>query len=243
MSTASDAVERVRQLLLSPYRSGVDDGGMLTLVYNALAAVEAAGATASSDVTALAARATALEALTYPESYNFRADGSITTIQRTDCNSAAQTTATQRLVLSYFTARKALTSTQVQVTTGSTAAAATPTLCRVGLYSIAANGDGTLVASHANDTAMFATQNLAYTKTWTAPVDLVAGTRYAVGILVVSAGATPTFLGVTPGVAFEFTRAPAMANHLAGQADLPASFLAASLANAPLARIYTALLP
>ena len=47
----------------------------------------------------------------------------------------------------------------------------------------------------ANDTALFAASNTAYTRSLTAPFSKVAGQRYAAGPLVVTAAATPTFVG------------------------------------------------
>lgn len=144
--------------------------------------------------------------------------------------------------LGYFTARKAETTTQVRVITGGTAAAATPTLCRIGLYQIAANGDGALVAATANDTSLFAAGNTTYTRSWTASHAKAAGTRYAVGILVVSGAALPSFAGNLAPATAENAIDPRINGSINSITDLPASFLAAT----PVAgsgRVYTAILP
>jgi hypothetical protein len=147
------------------------------------------------------------------------------------------------LRLTYFTARKTETITQVRVVSGSTAAGATPTVVRFGLYSVAANGDIALIASTANDTALLATINTAYTKALSASVDLVAGTRYAFGILVVSAATMPTFLCLATTIGgSELNVAPRISALIAGQADLPASVANASLSAAALA-FYAVVLP
>jgi hypothetical protein len=151
------------------------------------------------------------------------------TFSREVATSSSVAVATQSLRLAYFTARKTETTTQVRVITGGTAAAATPTICRIGLYSIAANGNGSLVASTANDTALFAGLTTAYTRSWTTPYAKVAGTRYALGILVVSGAATPTFVGQSIGNAAEAAVAPALSAALTGQSDLPSSFTAGAL--------------
>jgi len=72
------------------------------------------------------------------------------------------------LVLAGFVAKKTQPITQIRVWTSGTAAAATPTICRMGIYlRSATTGDCTLVASHANDTTLFAATNTVYTKTLT----------------------------------------------------------------------------
>lgn len=157
-------------------------------------------------------------------------------------NSAASST--QNLRLTYFTARKAETTTQVRVLTGNTAAAATPTLCRVGLYSIAANGDGTLVASIASDTTLFAATNTAYTRSWSSSYAKVAGQRYALGILVVTAAAAPTFTSSVLATATSTEAAfdPRLSGTIISQTDLPSTFTSGSV-TASSNRYYGAILP
>lgn len=147
------------------------------------------------------------------------------------------------LRLTYFTARKAESSTQVRVSTGGTAAGATPTLCRVGLYLIAGDGGATLVASIANDTTLFANTGTLYTRSWSAPYAMVMGQRYALGVLVVTGAAVPSMAGsaiVTN--ASEWAVAPRMTGNLAAQADLAASYADASLATSG-SRVYGAIIP
>jgi hypothetical protein len=144
--------------------------------------------------------------------------------------------------LTYFTARKTEPSTQVRVRTGGVAAGATPTLCRIGLYEIASNGDGTLVASTVNDTALFAGANTGFTRSWSTPVTKTAGKRYALAVLVVTAQTAPQLLGLSIASSAEAATAPALAGSLLSQADLPASFTAASV-TASGARVYGAILP
>lgn len=145
------------------------------------------------------------------------------------------------LRLGYFTARKSETSTQVRVlcTTGYVS---TPSLVRFGLYSVAANGDLSLVASTPNDTALLAANTTAYTKAWSASFPLVGGARYAIGILVVTAGTSASVSGVSTANAAENAIAPRMGAILSGQADLPTSPTEASL-SATSAVPYAAILP
>ena len=108
---------------------------------------------------------------------------------------------------------------------GGTAAGATPTLIRVGLYEIAADGDGTLVAATANDTSLLAVANTAYEKALSAPYTLRRGQRYAAGLLVVTGATAPTIAGgASFSVATEGAEEPRMNGSIGSQTDLPASF-------------------
>ncbi|HYH49649.1 MAG TPA: glycosyl hydrolase family 28-related protein [Acidimicrobiia bacterium] len=133
------------------------------------------------------------------------------------------------LRLTYFTARKTETINSVRVYSGGTAAGATPTLARIGVYSVAANGDLTLVASTANDTTLFAGANTAYTKALSAPWSKVAGRRYAIGPLVVTGATAPTVVGYSAGNAAEAGIAPRVSGAVTGQTDLPASVAVGSV--------------
>lgn len=144
------------------------------------------------------------------------------TLQRPVVTGTVSTTS-GRLTLTYFTARAALVAANVTVCTGGTAAAATPTICRIGLYLV--NGDNTLtlVASTANDTTLFAATFTSYTKAFSASYTLAAGTRYAIGVIVVNAGAVPTFAGAGPSVSALALVTPRVGGYITGQTDLPSS--------------------
>lgn len=139
------------------------------------------------------------------------------------------------LQLVYFTAQRSETIASVKMLSAQTAAAATPTLVRFGIYEVAANGDLTLVASTANDTAIFAGTHTAYDKALSVAWGKVAGRRYAVAVLVVSGAAMPVLYGSMPvGAAAVLdtllSAAPRWTGQVAGQTDLPASVAAASVA-------------
>lgn len=154
---------------------------------------------------------------------------------------SAVTLSNQSLRLCYFTARKSESVTQIRVESG-TAAGATPTVIRFGLYLIAADGGATLVAATANDTTLLVGANTVYTKAFAAPYAKIAGRRYAVGLLVVTGATAPTVRGVNFSTGAELAIAARLTGALASQTDLPASFADASLgvaAGAP----YAALLP
>lgn len=151
------------------------------------------------------------------------------------------TMSTGSLRLSYFTSYKNFASTQGVMWTGNTAAAATPTLVKFGLYSVAANGDLTLVASTANDTTLFAGVNTKYTRNWLASVNIQYGQRYAFAALVVSGAAVPTVQGnIFAGVGALQAETPTEVAFLSAQSDLPASIAFGALgtsANMPWAQI------
>ncbi len=131
------------------------------------------------------------------------------------------------LYLSYFTAQKTESAGRVRIVC-STGAAATPTLCKVALFSVAAgddlSSDLTLLAVSANDTSLFSTSNTAYTITFPSWVTKTAGSRYAVGVLVVSGATMPTLAGlpISTLAAVEAAVPPILSAELSGQTDITA---------------------
>lgn len=98
------------------------------------------------------------------------------------------------LLLTYFTSPVTFTTTRVR-TMSRQASTPTPTLCQIGLYSVAGNGDLTRIAVTANDTALWNADNTRFTKSWTASASIVAGSRYAVGLVAASSVALPGVVG------------------------------------------------
>ena len=134
------------------------------------------------------------------------------------------------LRLQFCTAQETAAVSRVLTVTGGTAAAATPTLCRVGVYQVdPLTGDLTLGAAAANDTTLWSAINAEYSTALTAPLSLVIGRRYAIGMLIVTAVATPTFRGAAALLGALAGRAPILAGAIGGQTDLPASIPAASI--------------
>lgn len=148
-------------------------------------------------------------------------------------SSSASPLSSGRLCLVHFTARRSEAINTVTMWTGGTAAGATPTICRYGIYSVAANGDLTLVASTPNDTALWAAANTAYPKALSATWNKLAGRRYAAGILCVTAAAVPNFIGTTgtslSHIGTTYLDAPTISSCVTGQADLPANVAVGSL--------------
>jgi hypothetical protein len=134
--------------------------------------------------------------------------------------------------LSYFTARKSETINNIQAATSATAASPTPTLCQMALYSVDGSGNLTLVANCANDTTLFAATSTLYTRALTSSYAKVKGQRYAFGILVVTAAATPTVVGnntSSPASLFGSSGAPRVSGNVTGQSSLPSSVAVASV--------------
>jgi hypothetical protein len=163
-------------------------------------------------------------------------------MDRRDANSSSTALGTQTQRLGYFTARKTETITQVRVPCGAVAAGATPTLVRVGVYRVEADGGLTLIASTPNDTTLLAATNTLYTKGLSASFEKVAGVRYAIGPLVVTAATAPQIMGANTGVNVEMAVEPRICATVTGQSDLPATIASGSLGNTT-AIPYAALLP
>lgn len=185
------------------------------------------------------------EPVAVPDSNTERLASGETTIRRTLATAATLSTGSGQLRLTHFTAAKTETVTQIKMYSGSTAGGATPTLVRIGIYSVAENGDLALIASTANDTALLAAANTAYTKALSSSWSKVAGQRYALGLLVVTAATAPTMVGQGIGSglpAAELAVSPKLCALLSGQTDLPSSVTDASVFSTT-QMYYAALMP
>lgn len=120
----------------------------------------------------------------------------------------------------YFTARKSETinSLRMFAQTGSSGA----TLRRMGIYSVAANGNMSLLASTPNDTTLWTANTTLYTKALSTPFTKVRGVRYAFCVLEVNSGTLPTFATFTSSSgSAEMATSPRLSGYLASQTDLP----------------------
>jgi hypothetical protein len=147
--------------------------------------------------------------------------------------------------LTYFTANRTETVTKCVVSTGNVAAGATPTVIRMALYQVEDNGDLTEVATTPNDTTLFAATFTSYTKSFSSPYTVVAGQRYAFGVCMVTAAATPTFVGLAyPSVGnLAFNNVPRRCALVGSLANLPASPVANASLAASSQAFYVQLLP
>jgi len=142
----------------------------------------------------------------------------------------------------YWRCSKSQTANSIRMISGATAGAATSTVNRMAIYTIAANGDLTLGASTAHDANTFIAASTSYTRALTTPQVLVRGTWYAHALLVVGAGTIPTIVGGSGAIgSSEGAIAPRIAGSVAGTA-LPASVLAANVVASGV-RLYAAILP
>ena len=112
-------------------------------------------------------------------------------------------------------------------------------LAQVGLYTVDSSDNATLVAEIANDTTLFTALDTAYTRSfdtsngYPATYDLVAGQRYALGLLI------RTDVGVMPGIVSSTasansavsTIAPRITGQVSGQLSLPTSRTSYSASN------------
>lgn len=134
-----------------------------------------------------------------------------------------------RLMLSYFTARKTETINRLLTGTGGAAyvGSAPSGRARIGIYSVAGNGDLTLVASTTNDLTLWSATYTTYTPLLSSSFSKVAGNRYAIGILCV--GTTMPQIECCQVRYHSAERSPRIQGELAGQTDLPSSVTAGSL--------------
>jgi hypothetical protein len=147
-------------------------------------------------------------------------------------NIAAQTTiATGRLLLGYATSRENLTLTKMRFMMGTTAAGATPTLVKLGIYREETDKSITLLGQTANDPTMCNTINAAVERPLAVAVPVTAGTRYAVTFIIVTAAAAPGLLGSVnqSAAGAEMVLAPRVCGTVTSQTDLPATVAAGSI--------------
>lgn len=155
----------------------------------------------------------------------------IETMPRSDASNQAQATSSGAVRLTYFTPQIGYTATSALTYVGSTAAGATPTLCKIGFYLVAANGDLTLAVATANTTSLWAgSATTEYVTALSASYTFIAGQRYAAATLVVTGTTAPTLCGSPGSVSSALNaRAPRLSASLSGQTDLPASISSGSL--------------
>lgn len=126
--------------------------------------------------------------------------------------------------LSYGTARRTETITKLRTTTGSVASAGL-TLARMGIYTVAANGDLTRVAMTASDTTMWNTTFGTVERALTTPWAKTASDRFVFAVLAVGT----TMPQIHCGFPSQPNLPPRMSGQLPAQADLPASIPAGSV--------------
>jgi hypothetical protein len=125
------------------------------------------------------------------------------------------------LRLSFFTARKSELCSAVRMWSGTPGSSGLD-FAQIGIWQQISDMVWTQVAATANDTGLFNNASTAYTRNWMQPFQKVAGLRYAVGALQVTAAGTPAGLfGVNLGLAQENAQTPRIAGLIGGLSALP----------------------
>lgn len=138
------------------------------------------------------------------------------------------------LYLSYFTAVGTVARTNIYTRTRATGSAGL-TLARIGLYLVNADDSLVLLQGTVSDTTLWNSTFAAYNKAITS-TPLVAGQRYAIGVLAV--GTTmPILNGAVGGVDLDMT--PRLTAQIAAQADLPSTLATGALAATANGLIYS----
>jgi hypothetical protein len=138
---------------------------------------------------------------------------------------------TGNVQFSYWTACKTETCTFVTTSTGDRASAS-PSYSAVGIYSVAANGNLTRVASTGDlHASMWTSTYTDYKASLGAGFSKQAGKRYALAALTVDA--TPAKLLCANPSGLYYSRTPIMMSVLTGQTTLPASVTSGSMTSGP----------
>lgn len=120
-----------------------------------------------------------------------------------------------------FVASKSVAISALRVfTTG--AAGATPTIVRMGVYSVSGTAM-TLLASTTNDTTIFSSASTSYQRNLDVSVNLSAGSLYAFGVLVVTGASLPFYAGISMFSSLSAALAPEIGMNVSGLSNLPSS--------------------
>lgn len=143
---------------------------------------------------------------------------------------ANHTLSTGVLYVSCFTAVASITTANVRYVV-QTLCASSAAGTSIGLYSMDASDNGTLIASVAS-TTLFTTGG-AITKAWASPVAITGGSRYAVAFLNINGSGNPVMAGCATGTfnSAEFFTTPILSGTRSGQ-SAQASFTIGNLSAA-----------
>jgi hypothetical protein len=134
-----------------------------------------------------------------------------------------QALTSQRVQYAFFTPKAAKTVTKAIVATGATAAGASPSVVRIGLYTADASDNLTgPIVSTANDTALLVSSTQTdFEKALSATYTFIAGQRYAAALLVVSGTTMPAVRAITFNSATsQVQRSRVLSRRQSGQSDL-----------------------
>lgn len=142
-------------------------------------------------------------------------------VPRPLCNTTL-TLANQTMRFSCWTETQTRLVTTAEVVSGGTAGVGL-TLARIGLCTVDSSGGLTLVASTANDTALFVSK---WSKDLSAEYILKPGTRYAAVVLVAGGTTQPNIVAQGYPVAALPAKSPRISGFVSSQNDLPSSVVA-----------------
>jgi hypothetical protein len=126
----------------------------------------------------------------------------------------------------FFTPRITHTVTSISVVSASTQTTG-QSLVRFGLYTVDGSGNATLVARTASDTTIFSAVNTVYTRTFNttggypSSYTLTAGTRYAIGVIIVASTTGTVYTAFNSIPSALSTLSPRMTGLVAATSDLP----------------------
>jgi hypothetical protein len=126
----------------------------------------------------------------------------------------------------FFTPRITHAITSISVVSASTQTTG-QSLVRFGLYTVDGSGNATLVARTASDTTIFSAVNTVYTRTFNttggypSSYTCVAGTRYAIGVVIVAATTGTVYTAFNSIPSALSTLSPRMTGLVASTNDLP----------------------
>lgn len=167
---------------------------------------------------------------------------------------AAITTGSGSMRLGFFTAQKSETVTQVKTIVGPTAAVGA-TLAKIGIFSVANDGTGTLTlvarTADLHTTLWTGAAGTVYTSTFESAASFtkIKGQRYATATLVVGASTYPTLAGWSayfPAAETGSAAAPRLSGLYSGQTDfgsVGSTISSGSYGDTGVSYAYVALLP
>jgi hypothetical protein len=132
---------------------------------------------------------------------------------------------TQVAYFTFFTAKKTATINTLTTFVATPSSGTAPTLCRLGVYSVDSSGNFSTIVATANNTNLWNTSQVAAPQGLNAAWSKVAGNRYAIMALCVSAGTLPTLIQANASTdavtATILGRAPRVCGQMTGQTDVP----------------------
>lgn len=142
------------------------------------------------------------------------------TLLREFCGSSSLPMTSGTMRLGFFTAAQTLLMSNVRILTGAVAAGFLPSVLKVGLYSVAPSGTLTLAAATNNAPGAMITPLLSAPVPLATSYQIQVGARYALGLLIVTAAATPQIFGT---LSPDQLVLPTHAGIVTGLANLPGS--------------------